>query len=117
MCAAEEVSANFNAMPDDLALAMLANGSDGLDRTFKAVEGMSRARGDQLKTLVIVVPTNLARSHATSFISRLLFQLHALDVRWLRAVVWECSSDLRVGITSEPPNTTRVGAELSAALL
>jgi hypothetical protein len=44
-------------------IAMFANGCDGLDRTFEAIEGMPRARGNQLETLVIVISTNFASCH------------------------------------------------------
>jgi hypothetical protein len=70
MGTAEELTVNFNSMPDHPTLAMLADWGDGLDRTFKAIEGMPRACGNQLKTLVIVVPTNLARCHKPSLKTR-----------------------------------------------
>jgi len=63
VCTAEEVTADFNSVADHPAFAMFANGCDGLDRTFEAVEGMPRARGNQLETLVIVISTNFALCH------------------------------------------------------
>ena len=63
MCTAEEVTADFNSVADHPALAMFANGCDGLDRTFEAVEGMPRARGNQLEALVVVISTNFASCH------------------------------------------------------
>jgi hypothetical protein len=63
MCTAEEVTADFNSVADHPAFAMFANGCDSLDSTFEAVEGMPRARGNQLETLVIVISTNFASCH------------------------------------------------------
>ncbi len=63
MCTAEEVTSDFNSVADHPAFAMFANGCDGLDRTLEAVEGMPRARGNQLKSLVVVIPTNFAFCH------------------------------------------------------
>jgi hypothetical protein len=63
VCTAEEVAADFNAVADHPAFAMFANGCDGLDRTFEAVEGMPRARGNQFETLIVVIATNFALCH------------------------------------------------------
>jgi hypothetical protein len=59
----EKVTADFNSVADHTAFAMFANGCDGLDRTFEAVERMPRARGNQLETFVIVISTNFASCH------------------------------------------------------
>jgi hypothetical protein len=44
--AAEKMTANLHSVPDYSALAELTNGSDGLDRTFEAIERMLRTRGN-----------------------------------------------------------------------
>jgi len=64
MGAAEKTTANLNPMPDHPALAVFADGSNGLDRTFEAIERMPRASSYQLKTLVVLITTNFARCHA-----------------------------------------------------
>jgi hypothetical protein len=51
VCTAEEVTADFNSVADHPAFAMFANGCDGLDRTFEAVEGMPRAAAISSKLL------------------------------------------------------------------
>ena len=90
MRTAEEVTADFNAVADHPAFAMFANGCDGLDRTFEAVEGMPRARGNQLEALVVVISTNFAFCHKELLFIFVLSNLkqvsrqsgiHGLDVR------------------------------------
>jgi hypothetical protein len=54
-------------MPDYPALAVLTNGCNRLDRTFEAIERMPRTRGNQLKTLVVLIPANFACRHTNSF--------------------------------------------------
>jgi len=61
--AAEKTTANLHSVPDYPALAMLADGCDGLDRTFEAIERMLRTRGDQFKRLVVLITTNFAFRH------------------------------------------------------
>jgi len=87
--AAEKTVANLHSMPDHPALAMLADGSDGLDRTFEAIERMPRAGGDQLKTLVVLIATNFARCHTNLLHAAFTDELDvdALDVSWLGDVV------------------------------
>jgi hypothetical protein len=60
---AEEATADLNSVADYPAFAMLANRRERLDRTFEAVECVSRARYNQIKTLVLVVATNFAFCH------------------------------------------------------
>ena len=82
------MTAHFNSVADHPALAMFANGCDGLDRTFEAVEGMPRARGNQVETLVIVFPQTSHLAIRNSFIfalanpKRVSCQsgIHGLDV-------------------------------------
>jgi hypothetical protein len=49
MRAAEEAAADFGAVTDHSAFAVLTDGSDRLNCAFKAVEYMSCSCGDQLK--------------------------------------------------------------------
>jgi hypothetical protein len=62
---AEKAAADFNTVSDHFAFAVLANRSNGLDRAFKAVKRVSRARCNQIEALVIVVATNFAFCHNT----------------------------------------------------
>jgi hypothetical protein len=84
---AEEVIADFNTVADHPALAMFADGSNGLDRTFEAVEGMPRACSDQIKTLVIVITTNFAYCHTNLLLiareirGLIQTEIRALDMR------------------------------------
>ena len=67
MSTAEKSPADLNAVPDHLAVAMLTNRRNSLDRTFEAVEGMVCAPGDYLKALVVFVATDFAFSHKQPF--------------------------------------------------
>jgi hypothetical protein len=67
MCTAEEVTTNFDSVSDYSTVAVFANWRHGLDCALKAVEGVSRACGDDIETLVIIVSTNLASGHKSSF--------------------------------------------------
>jgi hypothetical protein len=61
--ATEKAASHLNAVADDAALAMLANGSDRLDRTFEAVESVPRAGSNDFKALVVIVSANFALCH------------------------------------------------------
>ncbi len=63
MGAAKETPADFRAVSNHPAVTMLANGRDGLNRAFKAVECMLPPGGNQFKSFVVLVPTNFARGH------------------------------------------------------
>ncbi len=84
---AEEVIADFNTVADHPALAMLADGSNGLDRTFEAVKGMPCACSDQIKTLVIVITANFAYCHTNLLLiareirGLIQTEIRALDMR------------------------------------
>jgi hypothetical protein len=65
MGAAKEVPFNLDAMSDDLAAAVFADGSDGVNGALQAVEDMPRAGSSQLKTFVVVVTANFAASHGS----------------------------------------------------
>src|SRR5215471_16798374 len=59
----EKPAADFDAMPDHLAVTVFANRCDRLDRAFEAVEYMPLSGGDQLKALVVIVAANFAFGH------------------------------------------------------
>jgi hypothetical protein len=61
--AAEEATADFDAMPDHLALALLTDRSDSLNGAFKAVEGVPCPSRHQLKGFVVVIPAYLTPCH------------------------------------------------------
>ena len=63
MCTAEEATTNFDSVSDYPTVAVFANWRHGLDCALKAVEGLSRASGDDIETLVIIVSTNLTSGH------------------------------------------------------
>jgi hypothetical protein len=65
MSAAEEPPPNLHSMPDDLALAMLADRSHLLDRALKAVEGVSRASRFHKDGLIVIIPADFALCHGT----------------------------------------------------
>jgi hypothetical protein len=66
MGTAEEVTVHFDAVANDPALAMLADRSHRLDRTFETVEDVTRAGGYNLEAFVVFIATNLASGHRTS---------------------------------------------------
>ena len=63
MGAAEKTAPNLDSMPDHSALAMFADRSHGLDRTFEAIEGMPSTSSDHFEGFVVVVTANLAFRH------------------------------------------------------
>jgi len=63
MGATEKLTGNFDPVPDDLALAVLANRRHELDRALEAVEHVPLSGCDQFKTLVIIISTNFAFRH------------------------------------------------------
>jgi hypothetical protein len=76
MGTAEEVAVHLDAMANDPALAMFADRSHRLDRTFETVEAVTRAGGYDLEALVIFIATNFTRGHRTSLLNS------ALDAGW-----------------------------------
>jgi hypothetical protein len=66
MGTAEEVTVHFDAVANDPALAMLADRSHRLDRTFETVKDMMRAGGYNLEAFVVFIATNFASGHRTS---------------------------------------------------
>lgn len=64
MCTAEEVSAHLDTVPDNLALAMLADGSQPMDRTLERVEDVhvAASRVDFKGQPVVVAKSEAKRS-------------------------------------------------------
>jgi hypothetical protein len=75
MGTAKEAPANFGAVAYHPAGTMLANGSHGLNCTFKAVERMLLSCSNQLKSFVIFIATNFTRCHNSSYLQTTIFQL------------------------------------------
>jgi hypothetical protein len=63
MGTAEKSAMDFHSVTNHLALAMFANGRDGLDCALEAVECMPCAGCDQVETLVILIPTHFTSCH------------------------------------------------------
>src|SRR6476659_105039 len=61
--AAVEGVVRFDAVTDDLAAAVLADGRETMNGAFEAVEGMGPARGDDLEGEVVVVPADFTHGH------------------------------------------------------
>jgi hypothetical protein len=64
--AAENLCLRFDAVPDNPAVAMRTNRRQRVDRALEAIEGVTLPANDDLKRLVIFVPTNFAFSHTQS---------------------------------------------------
>jgi hypothetical protein len=61
--AAENLSIDFHAVPDDSAVAMRANRRQRVDSALEAVEGVVFSGNNYFKRLVIFIFTNFAGSH------------------------------------------------------
>jgi hypothetical protein len=66
MGAAEEVTVDLDAVANDPALAVFADRSHRLNRTFETVENVTRAGGYDLEAFVVFIATNFASGHGTS---------------------------------------------------
>jgi hypothetical protein len=64
--AAEERVLSFDAVPDDTAPAVIASGSEFVDRTFEAVERMACASSNYLEGQVIIVAAYFTFRHPNS---------------------------------------------------
>jgi len=53
----------FYSVSDDLAAAVIADGREFVDRTLEAIEGMTRAGGDDLEREIIVVTAHFTFCH------------------------------------------------------
>ncbi len=62
--AAEESSAAFDAVSNDTASAVLAQGSHLVDRALEAIKHVTLAGRDHLEAQRVVVTANLANCHA-----------------------------------------------------
>jgi hypothetical protein len=65
MSTAEKPAADFHAMADNTALAVLADWRDRLNGTLKAIERVSCTGGNQLEGLVVFIATDFAFGHLT----------------------------------------------------
>lgn len=63
MGAAEKVPSAFDAVADHLALTVLADGGELVDRTLEAVEDVPVAGGDHLEAELVIILANLALCH------------------------------------------------------
>lgn len=61
--AAEDLTFPLDAVADDAAFAMIADGGEDVDRTFEGVEAVGFARNDEIKTFVIFVSAVVAGFH------------------------------------------------------
>jgi hypothetical protein len=61
--AAVKSALRFDAMTDDLALAMIANGREFMNRALKAIKDVLNARRDNFKRQVVIVAAYLTLSH------------------------------------------------------
>jgi hypothetical protein len=59
-------SLRFDAVADDLAVAVLADRREQVDRALEAVECMGSTRGNDLKRHMIVIATDFALCHVAS---------------------------------------------------
>lgn len=80
--AAEDAAVGLDAVPDDRAPAMRAQGRERVDRTFEAVEDVPPAAHEHLEALVVVVVTDLALRHGghRPFLGCLLPAIRALII-------------------------------------
>jgi len=53
----------FDAVPDDLAAAVIANGREFMNRTLKTIEGVTRSRRYNLERKVIIIAAHFTLSH------------------------------------------------------
>lgn len=65
MGAAEHFAGGLHAVADDFNAAMFANGCEGVNRAFEAVEIMGNTVDDYFKAFVVVVSASFARRHNT----------------------------------------------------
>jgi hypothetical protein len=65
MSTAEKPTADFHAMADNTALAVLADRRDRLNGALEAIESVSCTGGNQLEGLVIFIATDFAFCHLT----------------------------------------------------
>ena len=63
MGAAEKATADLHPMTDYLALAMLTDGRNCLNRALEAVECVPRTSSNQFEGLIVLIPANFAFCH------------------------------------------------------
>jgi hypothetical protein len=76
MRAAVKYAIGLDAVPDNLAPAMVALGREGVDGTFETIEEMRVTIHDDLDRLVIIVSAYFTLNHNPSFWPNLLASLH-----------------------------------------
>jgi hypothetical protein len=74
-----EFSADLHPVPDDTAMAMLTDGSNGLNGALEAIECVPLTGRNQLKGFIVFVAANFASGHKLSLVRALQ------DVEQLRA--------------------------------
>ncbi len=91
VCTAKECALSLDAMAEDLATAVLADGGELLNRALKTVEDVVNASGYDFKGQVVVIPAHFAPGHGV-----LLFrpQIRA-TTRFTAAVTRSGSSSCR----------------------
>jgi hypothetical protein len=62
---AEKLSRHFDAVADHAALAVLADRRHCVNGAFKAVEGMPRPSGFDVKGLIVIIPADFAPWHTS----------------------------------------------------
>jgi len=109
--AAEERVLSFDAVPDNPARAVIASGSEFVDRTLEAVERMARTSSNYLEGQVIIVATYLTFRHPNSpcFGLQLLWQASCFSRRSCKSL----SGMFRAALLS--PKARAVPASGSAA--
>ena len=63
MDAAEDLSACFDTVADDAAIAVRANRCQRVDCAFEAIEGVTLSAHNDFKRLVVFVLADFARRH------------------------------------------------------
>jgi hypothetical protein len=66
MAAAIDRAVGFDAVPNDVAIAVGTLGRQCVDRALEAVERMALALGNNLERFVIIVSANFAACHGSS---------------------------------------------------
>jgi hypothetical protein len=75
---AEQLASALCSMTDDLASAMLTDGSEFVDRAFKAVKYVPVTGRDHLETQLVIVAADFADCHGNKTVPTSI--LHALTV-------------------------------------
>jgi len=71
MCATEEPASSFNTVSNHSAGTVVTRRRQPLDRTFEAIECVPCTIENDLKSLIVLIPTHFARSHGELLMSLL----------------------------------------------